>query len=265
MANLTVCVITLNEEEILPLCLASATWADEILVVDSHSTDGTREIARKFGARVLEHDFAGFAAQLNWAFEQTTTDWIMVVDADEVVDQELRAAVEEVMASPAPEFEVYDVVRDAYFLGRRMRSSSWSNERLPRLFRRGAMVYKGLVHQVPDYGDRPVGVLRGRLIHYSDRTVEQYFQKFQRYTTLWARDQFAKGRTVGLPRAVLVSQWRFFHNYLFRGEIRDGAHGFLSSVLAMAYTFIKYVKLWGLVRESRADAATTKTRNGEGE
>ncbi|MDR3210678.1 MAG: glycosyltransferase family 2 protein, partial [Planctomycetota bacterium] len=192
---MTAQIITFNEEEMLPACLAALTWVDEIVVVDSHSRDRTREIARARGAKVFEHDFTDFASQFNWAMEQATGDWIFVVDADEVVDAQLSQAIRDTLAGE-PAYEVYQVVRDAFFLGHRMRATSWSGEALPRLFRRGCLSYRGQVHSVADSGGRPVGRLPGRILHYTYRDMGQYFRKFDLYTTHWARDAFAQGRRV---------------------------------------------------------------------
>jgi len=247
MPKLTVSILTKNEEEMLPAALASVAWADEIVVTDSGSTDRTVEIARAAGARVLFRKFDDFSTQFNWSFEQSRNPWIMSLDADEVVDGELARSIRETMASE-PEYEVYHVLRDAFFLGRRMRSTSWSRERLPRLFKKGAMVYSGLVHPIQEYGNRRAGLLKGRLLHYTYRDLEQYFRKFQHYTSLWAENQHAKGRRVSLPLLAANSIWRFFHNYFIRREFLDGRYGFIASVLAMAYTFTKYIKLWDLNR-----------------
>jgi len=247
MPKLTVSILTKNEEEMLPAALASVAWADEIVVTDSGSTDRTVDIARAAGARVLFREFDDFSSQFNWSFEQSRNPWIMSLDADEVVDEELARSIRETLASE-PEYEVYDVVRDAFVLGHRMHSTAWSHERLPRLFKKGAMVYSGLVHPIPECGGRQVGLLKGRLLHHTYRDMEQYFRKFQHYTSLWAKNQHARGRRVSLPLCTAHSVWRFFHNYFFRREFLDGRYGFMLSVLAVAYTFVKYIKLWDLSR-----------------
>ncbi|MDR1520511.1 MAG: glycosyltransferase family 2 protein [Planctomycetota bacterium] len=245
MPKITAQIIAKDEEEMLPACLASLSWADEILLVDSGSTDRTLEIARAAGCRVLTHAFEGFSAQFNWGIGQAAHPWLFIVDADEVVDPELAAAIRRLMASE-PELEVYQVLRDAFFLGHRMRASSWSGEPLPRLFRKGSLTYRGLVHPVADSGGRPLGKLPGRLLHYTYRDMAQYFRKFDLYTTLWAENAQANGVRAGLPAIFLRSGWRFLHNYFIRGEILDGKYGLLTATLSVMYTFIKYIKLWGL-------------------
>jgi len=249
MPKLTVSILTKNEEERLPAALASVAWADEIVVTDSGSTDRTVEIAKAAGARVLFREFDGWPAQHNWAIERIETPWILALDADEVVDDELGRSIRETLASE-PGYEVYNVVRDSFVLGHRMRSTAWSNERLPRLFKKSPFIYYSgtLPHQSLEYGGRQAGLLKGRLLHHTYRDMEQYFRKFQHFTSLWAKDQHARGRRVGLPRCAANSLWRFFHNYFFRLDILDGRYGFIMSVLSMAYTFEKYIRLWDLNR-----------------
>jgi len=268
MPKLTVSILTLNEEEMLPAALASVAWADEIVVTDSGSTDRTVEIAKAAGAKVLFRKFDDFSSQFNWAFEQSGNPWILSLDADEVVDGELANSIRGTLASE-PKYEVYQVVRDSFVLGRRMHSTAWSHERLPRLFKKGVLVYSGLVHPTIDCGGRQAGLLKGRLLHHTYRDLEQYFQKFQHYTSLWAKNQHARGRRASLPLVVANSCWRFFHNYFFRREFLDGRYGFIFSILSTAYTFIKYIKLWDLnrlddLRKKSAAGGEAKERGKDG-
>lgn len=247
MNSVSAVILTKNEEDMLPGCLASLGWANEIVVVDSLSTDRTREIAEKAGAKFLEHRFENFSSQFNWGIEQASGPWVFMIDADEVVDEKLANQIQTLLAEK-PEFEIYNVIRDAFFMGRRMRASSWSGEPLPRLFRKGSLSYEGLVHPIINMGGRKVGRLEGRLLHYTYRSIEQYFDKQRLYSMLWAKDAHSRGKRVGLPYIFANSGWRFFHNYLFRGEILDGGTGLLTASLSTVYTFVKYVRLWGLNR-----------------
>ena len=242
--RVTAVVLTRNEEEMIARCLARLSWADEMLVVDSLSTDRTVELAREAGARVLSHPFRDFSDQTNWAFSQAEGEWIFQIDADELVTPELRDSV--LAAVAAPRWDIYSLKRDSYVFGRLLRSSSWSGEWIPRLFRRGSVTFAGEVHQDPQIGDREVGRLDGVLIHYTYRSTEKYFEKFQLYSTLWAEKAAAKGRRTGIVKASISSLWRVFHNYFIRGEFRDGRVGVVLSILAGMHTFIRHMKLWGL-------------------
>ena len=238
-------VLAKNEEEMLPACLERLTWADEMLVVDSFSTDRTVELARTAGARVLQHPFVDFSSQFNWAIENAANEWVLLIDADELVTPELRDSVRRKLDGD-PEFEIFSLVRDSVVFGKLMRSNAWSNEWVPRLFRKGCLVYTGQVHPKPEMGGRPVGRLEGRLLHHTYRSVDMYFQKFQLYSTLWAEKARDEGRRSGVAKATVAGCWRFFHNYFLRWEFLDGRMGFLMSMLAGMHTFIRHIKLWGL-------------------
>lgn len=245
MPRISALVLTRNEEEMIPHCLACLKWVDEMLVVDSFSTDRTVELAKAAGARVLSHEFGGFASQTNWGAEQAEGDWILQVDADELVTPALRDSVL-AMAASNPKTDIFTVRRDSYVFGHLMRASSWSKEYIPRFYRKGQLTFTGEVHPDPQINGRPVEKLDGVLIHYPYRNVSKYFDKFQLYSTMWAEKARERGRRTSLPLAVASSAWRVFHNYFIRGEIWDGRVGFLMSALAGMHTFIRHIKLWGL-------------------
>ncbi len=251
-------VLTRNEEEMLPRCLASLDWVDEIVVLDSGSTDRTLDIAKSRGVTLLHRDFDHFSAQFNHGIDNAAGPWIFMLDADEVVDPALRASLVSLLAGE-PEHEVYNVVRDAFFLGKRLRSTSWSDEKLPRLFLKGCAAYKGQVHPVVDLGGRKPGLVgEGRILHYTYRSLEQFFTKMRLYTSLWARDAHEAGKTITMARAFAASLWRMFHNFFFRKEFLDGAIGFFLTATAGMYTFEKYMRLWDLNRLDK------QRRDGEG-
>lgn len=244
-ATVSAVVLTRNEAECIADCLSRLRWADEILVVDSFSTDNTRELAAAAGAKVLTRAFTDFSSQYNWALAQAAGDWVYTVDADEMTSPELAESIVRTVRAN-PRYRIYTVRRDSYVFGRLMRSTAWSGERLPRLFRRGEITYAGEVHQDPQLGARPTGNLDGILYHLTYRSVEQYCAKSELYATLWAKKALAKGRSSNIPKALAATVWRLFHNYFIRGEIRDGRIGFACSLLAGAHTFTRHMKLWGL-------------------
>lgn len=245
MIAISAVVLAKNEEEMLPACLERLAWADETLVVDSGSTDRTVELAEAAGARVLHHPFADFSSQFNWAIANAAHEWVLLIDADELVTPELRESVRKVAAGD-PEFEIYSLVRDSVVFGKLMRSTAWSNEWIPRLFKKGCLQYTGQVHPKPEMGGRRVGRLEGRLHHYTYRSVDAYFQKFQLYSSLWAQKAFEGGRRSGIAKATAAGGWRVFHDYFVRRGFLDGRIGFLMSLLAGMHTFIRHIKLWGL-------------------
>lgn len=245
MATVTALVMTKNEEEMIVPCLERLTWADEMLVIDSGSTDRTVELAEKLGAKVLYNPFKGFADQTNWGLERAVGDWTVQIDADELVTPALRDSIRKTVNSNPAE-DIFALRRDSYVLGRLMRSSSWSGERVPRLFRKGTVTFTGAVHPDPQVNGRPVGKLDGVLLHYTYRSTAKYFEKFELYSTLWAEKAREKGRKTGLLTASASSLWRVFHNYFIRGEFRDGRVGVAMSLLAGMHTFIRHMKLWGM-------------------
>jgi glycosyltransferase involved in cell wall biosynthesis len=251
---LTILTLVHNEEEMLPSCLQSLAALrekapTELLVVDSFSADRTREIACSAGARVLQHEFADYSSQYNWGMEQSLGEWILILDADETLDVRLADSICTVILAPLPEFEIYRLVRNSFFLDRRMRSTAWSGECLPRLFRKGVLSYSGQVHSRLDLGGRPVGLLEGRLLHHTCRTLDRFFAKNRRYAVLWAEDAFMKGKGASLARSFASAGWRFLNDYFLRRGFLDGSRGFLASVLCAVYTFEKYARLWDMRRK----------------
>ncbi|MCC8190067.1 MAG: glycosyltransferase family 2 protein, partial [Planctomycetes bacterium] len=261
MATVSAVVLTRNEEEMLPLCLDRLRWADEILVVDSWSEDRTVAVAEAAGARVLRRTFTNFSDQTNWAYAQATGDWVLQIDADELVTPALRDAVLAAVADPI--CDIYLLQRNSCVFGRPLRSSSWSGEWIPRLFRRGSVTFAGEVHQDPQVGDRPTRRLDGVLIHYPYRSTKKYFEKFQLYSTLWAEKAWSRGRRTSLPTACVSGLWRVFHDYFVRGGIRDGRVGFTLAILGGMHTFIRHIKLWGL--QQADEFARVAERNDHGD
>lgn len=261
MPRISAVVLTYNEEEMIARCLRRLSWADEIVLVDSLSTDRTVELAKAAGARVLPRPFKNFADQVNWGFEQAENEWLMLVDADELVTPRLRDSVLETVKSD-PGHDIYNLRRDSYVWGRLLRSSSWSNEWIPRLCRKGTLHFTGEVHPAPQLGGRSVGRLDGVLIHYPYRSTKKYFEKFQLYSTLWAEKALAGGRRSSVPKACAASMWRVFHDYVVRGGIRDGTVGFVLSLLAGMHTFTRHIKLWGI--QNAAEFARVYEEDGDG-
>lgn len=249
--KLTVLTLCYNEEKRIRPCLESTRWADEVLVVDSCSSDASVGIARELGARVVQNGFANFSAQYNFGIGIARGDWILIVDADEIVTPDLAHSIQELLAGQTTH-NVYMIRRDAIFMGRLMRSSAWSGEMLPRVFRKGFLEYSGLVHSKIEYDHGDVGRLNeGMLVHHTYRNLAQMIDKMNMYSTMGAREKFDAGKKASLFYVCVSSLWRFFHNYFIRGDIRDGVQGMVSSIFAAFSNFIKYTKLWELNREGK--------------
>lgn len=250
MATLSVVTLALNEERNIEACLESVRWADEILVVDSGSTDRTVELARKYTDRVITIEWRGYGPTKNYALELVRGDWVLWLDADERVTPELAGEIRDVLASGDGETAAYAMGRRAFFLGRWIRHCGWYPSRVTRLFRRGmARFTEQRVHeQLVVEGN--VATLRHDLLHYTDPDLHHYFSKFNRYTTLAAEDLDGAGRRWS-PFDLLVRPWfQFAKMYLLRRGFLDGMQGFILAVVSSAYVFVKYAKLWERQRGS---------------
>jgi glycosyltransferase involved in cell wall biosynthesis len=249
MPLLSVAIVTFNEEQNIARTLTSVSWADEIIVVDSHSTDRTVEIARSFGARVIERDWPGFAAQKNFAIERCTGDWILSLDADEelspALQQQMRAAL-----AAGPTVDAFYLKRRNYFLGRWIRHGGFYPDSKLRLFRRG--VTSGFtaraVHEVITFNGA-AATLDADIIHHAYPTLSDYIDHMNRYSDLGAQVLLERGRTADSLPAFIARVWLFpwlgfAWNYFFRLGILDGREGLLLHLYHATYASWKYAKAW---------------------
>lgn len=251
MTRVSVIVITRNEERNIRDCLSSARWADEIIVVDSGSSDGTVAAAREFSDKVFERPWEGFGASKNFALSQARNDWVFWLDADERVTPELAEEIE-LSLSGQTDMVGFSVPRKAFFLGTWIRHCGWYPGRVVRLFRRDKAVFSNdRVHERL-IADGPVAELKSDLLHYTDPSLEHYFTKFNRYTSLAAEDLAGKGRRTGIGRMLLNPVWTFFRMYFLRLGFLDGMPGLILCMLSAGYVFTKYAKLWERTRTMEA-------------
>lgn len=249
MSRLSAIVTALNEAGSIRDCLASVSFADEVLVVDSFSTDGTPELAREAGAKVLQHEYASPAAQRNWAVAQAVHEWVLMVDADERVSAELAGEIPVAIASPR--YPGYLVKRRNFFLGHEIRYSGWQNDWVLRLFRReGTRYEERQIHERAEVAG-PVGRLRGRLLHYSYRSMDDYWRKLRRYAEWNAHQASERGERVSALRLMLHPPLRFLKAYVLRGGFLDGKAGLLVSLLTAVYAAAKDARIWEMERQAR--------------
>lgn len=246
----SVVLITHNAAAQLPECLASVAFADEVVVVDSASTDGTPDVAARLGARVVQKEWLGFGRQKQFAVEQAMHDWVLCLDADERVSKELAASL--VRALEAPAATVYRMARCNRFLGRWLRHGEGYPDWSARLFnRRSARWSDDAVHEKVLYASTP-GTLDGDLLHDSAEDLGRYLDKQNRYSTLAAQELHARGRRAGAPQLLLSPLLRFFKFYLVRLGFLDGLPGLVHISIGCMNSFLKYAKLLELQRaESR--------------
>ncbi len=251
MPRLSVTVITRNEASNIADALRSVAWADERVVVDSGSTDGTPALAREHADRVVVREWPGYIAQKNYAASIAAHDWILSLDADERVTPELAAEIRAVLASD-PRPAAFRMPRVTWHLGRWIRTTDWYPDFQVRLYDRRRARWSGrYVHEaVTADGER--GTLRGELQHYAYRDISDHLETIDRYTTYAARQMHEAGRRAGLLQVAGHPPLAFLRNYVARGGIRDGAPGLIISALNSYYVFLKFAKLWELERCSHS-------------
>jgi (heptosyl)LPS beta-1,4-glucosyltransferase len=243
--KLTVTVITFNEAAHIAAALESVSWADEIVVIDSRSTDATAAIAERLGARVVVRDWPGYSAQKNDAADIASNDWILSLDADERVSADLAAEIRATLAQP-PAHVGYRIPRVTWYLGRWVRSTDWYPDYQLRLYDRRAGRWNGRrVHESVELQSAP-GTLRNEIQHYAYRDISHHLTTIDRYTTLAAEQWMAEGRRTSAIAAAIHPAFAFLRNYILRGGIRDGGAGLLVSILNSYYVFLKLAKLWEL-------------------
>jgi glycosyltransferase involved in cell wall biosynthesis len=249
--RISACVITLNEADRIDDCLASLAWCGEIVVVDSHSTDATRARAAALGARVIERDWPGHAAQKEFAVRAARYDWVLCVDADERVSPALQAEIQALAGDGFAGAAGWSMPRLSWYLGRWIRHGTWYPDRTLRLFdrRRGHFVAN------PSYDlhervvlDGPPGVLRHDLLHFPYRTLSDHLQTIDAYTTIMAQGLQRRGRRARVSDLVLHPWARFLKFYVFKAGFLDGWRGLLLAYLAAHYVRLKYAKLLALQR-----------------
>jgi len=257
--TLSVAIITLNEEKNIRRTLASVQFADEIIVVDSGSTDRTIEIARSLKANVLSEPWRGFAVQKNFAIEQCKGTWVLSLDADEELTPELQTEIQTLLHN-TPRADAYMLRRRNLFLNRWVRYGGYYPDPKLRLFRRHAANFapparftERPVHETVSV-DGHIETLRNDLIHHAYPTIESYIEHMDRYSTLGAEVVLAKGQTshslIGFVyRILLVPTFTFIWNYIFRLGVLDGREGFLLHLYHSAYTSWKYAKAWQATRK----------------
>jgi hypothetical protein len=247
--TLSAVIITKNAASTLGACLDSVAFADEILVVDSGSSDGTPALAKAHGARVLEHAWLGFGAQKQLAVEAAAHDWVLCVDADERVSPALRGAIARELAAPGA--RVYAVARCNRFLGRWLRHGEGYPDWSVRLFhRKHARWSDDAVHEKVVTGES-VRTLAGDLMHDSAETLEKYLDKQNRYTSLQAEHLRATGRRATVLHLALAPALRFVKFYVIRLGFLDGAPGLVHIAIGCMNSFNKYAKLMALERSGR--------------
>ncbi len=242
MEKISVAIITKNEERNIRECLESVRWADEIVVVDNGSSDETVRICREFGARVFEEEWKGYSGQKNSAVEKTRNEWVLSLDADERVNPELRREIEAALREDSS-IDGYFMPRKNFFLGRWIRYCGWYPDRNLRLFRKSLGLFQErAVHEKVELRGK-TAVLQHPLIHETYRSLSEYFERMNRYSSLAAREMRGEGRKCRFTDLILRPPFTFLQMYVLRAGFLEGYFGLLLSLLYSFYTFAKYAKL----------------------
>jgi len=251
MPTLSAILITRNEEVNLEDCLASLDGlATQIVVVDTQSTDRTLVIAQRYGALISSPpDWPGFGPQKNRALDLASEDWVLSLDADERLTPELRAEIKCMLDKP--QTDCYAIPRLSWYCGRFMRHSGWTPDYVDRLFKRGSARFSSdLVHERL-ISKGPVLKLKNQMLHYSFMNLAQVQEKMERYSTASAQQAFAKGKTASPLKAILHGAWSFFRTYILRAGFLDGPQGFSLALANAKGSYLRYIKLWRLIKKSK--------------
>ena len=245
MPKLSVTIITKDEAAQIGAALASVGFADEIIVVDSHSTDDTVAIARRYTNRVIVRDWPGYIDQKNYAASQAAHDWILSLDADERVTPPLADEIKATLGG-TPAHQAYRIPRVTWHFGRWIRTTDWYPDYQLRLYDRRSAHWTGkYVHEAVTV-QGTVGQLRNELQHYAYRDIADHLETMDRYTTYAARQMHESGRRAGLLQVAGHPPLAFLRNYIARGGFRDGVAGLTISAMNSYYVFLKFAKLWEL-------------------
>lgn len=243
--KLSVSIVTLNEEKNIRRCLRSVEWADEFIVVDSGSTDRTVEIAEQFGAKIIYKEFINYSSQKRYSINQCTHDWVLLLDADEEVSDNLAMEIRQILASGKEE-NGYSIRRISEFLDKKIYHGEWGSDYVTRLFRKSkAVVNDASVHEVVEIEGR-TGKIMDPLFHYPYESLDHYLDKLNKYTGMIAEEMLEKGRNIHFYDIFTHGVFKFFRAYFLKSGFLDGRRGLLLAVYSSFYVMMKYTKAWEL-------------------
>jgi len=249
--RLSVAMITYNEEKKLGKTLESVkALADEIIIVDSHSSDKTVEIAKKYGAKVYDEDWKGFGAQKNSALDKCQGDWVLMIDADEVVSEKLAEKIQQIVSGTRDNI-VYKINRNSVCFGKEIRHGGWSKQYAIRLVRRDSgrwnenKVHEQFIHKQKEKK------IKEKILHYSYLDLEEYLAKFNKYTSLSALQNYKNRKNANVLNIIFSPGFKFIKMYIIKLGFLDGIEGFLLASLSATYNMAKYYKLRQMYNEDK--------------
>jgi glycosyltransferase involved in cell wall biosynthesis len=248
MSKLSVIIITYNEQENIRGCLESVKWSDEIVIVDSFSSDKTVEIAREFTPKVFQNKWTNFSEQKNLALEKASNEWVLWIDADERATPKLKEEVLTILNSEFSSFNSYYIPRRNHYFGRWIRHCGWYPDYKLRLFRRGKGRFNERTVHESVIVEGKKGYLKSNLDHHSYKNLSDHLDRIDKYASLAAQQMFRKGRRARVFDLLFRPLARFIRMYLIKKGFLDGIYGLIVSVMGSFYVFMKYLKLWELFR-----------------
>ncbi|MCL7754334.1 glycosyltransferase family 2 protein [Polaribacter sp. Z022] len=242
MTKITAIIPTLNEEVHIADAIKSVGFADEIIVIDSYSTDKTIEIAEQFNVKIIKRKFDDFSTQKNFAIEQANYDWIYILDADERVTSEVEKEILNAINEPNGNVGFY-VRRTFYFAGKKINYSGWQRDKVVRLFLKEHCKYKGVVHETVEAKGN-LGFFKGKIDHYGYKNYNHFISKIHQYGELKAKELYVKGKRVSAYHILVKPSFRVFSHFVLKGGFLDGYTGLILSITQGYAVLTRYVKLW---------------------
>jgi len=249
MPKLSVTIITFNEENNIRDCLESIKWADEIIVVDSNSTDNTVSICREYTDRIIQRDWPGFLKQKQFAQEQANGEWILNLDADERLSPEACQEIKQEIINANPAVDGFVFPRQSYYLGRWIKHGGWYPDAKLRLIRKGTGRWSGESLHEKLVCDGKVKRLKGRILHYVYRDITHQIETVDNFSRIAAEIWLKKDKRFKLFLLLTKPPLSFLTTYFWKGGILDKVPGFVISIITAYYVFLKYAKLWELQKE----------------
>jgi glycosyltransferase involved in cell wall biosynthesis len=244
MKKVTAIIPTFNEAHNIRNAIESVLWADEVIVVDSYSTDDTIMMTKDYPVSVVLHEYISPSAQKNWIIPQAKNEWIFILDADEVVSDPLKEEIQKVLSQDKIPESAFWISRQNYYMGKKVRFSGWQNDGVIRLFKRDHGRYDGKrVHEKLQVNGQ-VGKLSKPLLHYTYKDLHSMLGKVDRYSSWKAIDRAEKGNRSGLLSMMFKPAFSFFKNYFFRLGILDGKVGFIICAISSWSVFLRQLKIW---------------------
>lgn len=254
--KITAIIPTLNEQERIKNSLDSAKFADEVIVIDSFSTDKTVEIVKQSNAILLQREFDDFSSQKNYAIDKASHDWIVWIDADEVLTKELQEEIKSAIEN-AKDLVGFCIYRIFFFKGKKMSYTGTQNDKLIRVFNKKYCRYESKVHEKIK-ADGKLGVLKNKILHYSYISFDRYIVKLNQHSALRAEELFEKGMIITPFHIIIKPLARFIKHYFIKLGFLDGFYGFIISFALSYGVLVRYIKLWSLKHKYKKNGSSVE-------